>query len=419
MKPRNVIVGLATAAALAGGGVAARDVSTLDVAPIERVEIIAGERVEAKQIENTVEATFPWKDQPGIKVKYDMGEPTVEEKFSDVRKKQVITETVTDFEGGFKVDIILSERPDTNRFCYTIEGAENYDFFYQPPLTEEEIANGDVRPPEIEGSYAVYHKTLANHRIGSESYATGKVMHIPRPQVWEVDNQEKTTQWAELSYDEGTLCVTAPQEFLDSATYPVRIDPTFGYTTLGGTLSSNICSFSSDTSAMKGLSFTLSEAGTLDSIHVAVRLNVGSANQTPDTFVALYREDSAGAGSHDLVASVEEAAGTNTYTTTSGTFTFEAASEALTADTYIIAALCDGVDMGGTSIAQTLSDDTNDTNGYFESTTGAGAYATRKAENPWTESATANEDKRTYYVTYTASGGGSSSTPSTEINFFF
>ena len=58
-------------------------------------------------------------------------------------------------------------------------------------------------------------------------------MHIPRPQVWELNDEENTKEWAELSYDNGELCVTARQEFLDEATYPVRIDPTFGYTSMG------------------------------------------------------------------------------------------------------------------------------------------------------------------------------------------
>ena len=200
----------------------------------DRVEQIAGEQVAIKQIGNVVEADAPWKDQPGIKVKYDLGETTVAERMADRRKNEIIYERVDFGDGGFKIDVLLNEKPDTNVFCYAIEGAENYDFFYQPPLTPEEIAEGASRPPEIEGSYAVYHKTLKNHRVGAENYATGKVMHIPRPQVWELGN-EANKVWADLSYDDGQLCVTAPQDFIDNADYTngVRIDPTFGYTALG------------------------------------------------------------------------------------------------------------------------------------------------------------------------------------------
>lgn len=222
--------GLLGGTSLVLGGV---DATKINEVPIDIVATVASEEVKIKQIDNVVDATFPWKDQTGIKVSYDMGEPTLAEKLKDKRKKQVITETVTDFEGGFKVDILLNEEPDTNVFCYAIEGAENYDFFFQPPLTAEEIAEGAVRPPEIEGSYAVYHKTLANHEVGKENYATGKVMHIPRPQVWSMSDVD-TKVWADMTYTEKDgLCVTVPQDFLDKAIYPVRVDPTFGYTTAG------------------------------------------------------------------------------------------------------------------------------------------------------------------------------------------
>lgn len=232
MTPKKTLAGFGATVILMGG----IDASALAETPLDRTESVANEIVKAKQISNVVETTLPWKDQTGIKVKYDMGEPTLSEKFKDKRNKEVITETVDFGDGGFKVDILLNEKPNTNVFCYQIEGAENYDFFYQPPLTAEEIAEGAERPENIQGSYAVYHKTLKNHREGSENYATGKVMHIPRPQVWEMNNQASTTEWADLSYNEKDgLCVTVRQGFVNKATYPVRVDPTFGYTSIGAT----------------------------------------------------------------------------------------------------------------------------------------------------------------------------------------
>jgi hypothetical protein len=234
MQTKKTIAGIGVAGTLIFGGV---DAAVLNETPLERVEIVGEERVEAKQIGNKVEATFPWKDQAGIKVTYDMGEPTLSERIRDKRSKEVITERVDFGDGGFKVDILLHQKPATNIFCYTIEGADNYNFFYQPPLTEEEIKRGDIRPLGVVGSYAVYHKELKNHVVGEENYATGKVMHIPRPQVWEVDNQASSTVWADLSYSkEGKLCVTVPQDFLDHSHYPVRVDPTFGYTTIGASV---------------------------------------------------------------------------------------------------------------------------------------------------------------------------------------
>jgi len=250
MPNKKTIAGLGATLMIMGGV----DASVLNEKPIERVEMVTNNRVEAKQIGNKVETTLSWKDQAGIKVSYDMGKPTIGERFADKRKREVITEKV-DFmsedgtPNGFKVDILLNEKPTTNVFCYDIEGAENYDFFYQPEITDEEAEQNregvedtrtlleikrSIRPENIVGSYAVYHKTLKNHEVGKENYATGKVMHIPRPQVWSLSSDD-TKIWADMHYDEkkGQLCVTAPQSFLDSAEYPVRIDPTFGYTSVG------------------------------------------------------------------------------------------------------------------------------------------------------------------------------------------
>lgn len=232
---KKTLAGIAGAGVLTASGGVVYDATVFDVQPLPNQKIpVADEIVDVKQVENTVRVDFPWKDQKGITVTYDLGTPSLSERLADKRKKNVVT-TTTDFgEGGFKVDILLNEKPDTNVFCYYIEGWEDYNFSYQGPLTAEEIAEGAERPEDIVGSFAVYHKTLKNHRIGGENYATGKFGHIPYPYVWEVNNKEATKERAEdFTFSKGNLCVTARQEFLDKATYPVQIDPTFGYTTAG------------------------------------------------------------------------------------------------------------------------------------------------------------------------------------------
>jgi len=218
---------------LGATGVGAVDANKLTEVPLQKDVVVAGEQVKVRQVDSVVETEMPWKGEAGLKIKYDMGEPTAEEKLKDKRNKQVTTETVGD--DGFKIDILLDKKPKTNTFCYTIDGYENYDFFYQPALTQEEIDEGAERPEEIVGSYAVYHKTLENN-----NYKTGKVMHIPFPYVWEVDNKDTTKQRAEnLTYSDGQLCVVVQQDFLDKAKYPVRIDPTFGYTSIGASSQNN------------------------------------------------------------------------------------------------------------------------------------------------------------------------------------
>jgi hypothetical protein len=86
-------------------------------------------------------------------------------------------------DGGFEIEIVLDEAPASNVFEFQIEGAEDLDFFYQPPLSDEEIAEGAVRPENVIGSYAVYHKAKANHRVGNTSYSTGRAFHIYRPKA--------------------------------------------------------------------------------------------------------------------------------------------------------------------------------------------------------------------------------------------
>jgi len=142
-------------------------------------------------------------------------------------------------EGGFELETILYEKPDSNILEYTIESKE-LDFFYQPPLTQEEIDEGCFAPENVIGSYAVYHKTKKDNysRIGGKNYKTGKIAHIYRP--YAIDSENKRV-WCELNIDEKrfgrgqqlVLTISIPQDFLNTAIYPITVDPIFGYDTCG------------------------------------------------------------------------------------------------------------------------------------------------------------------------------------------
>src|SRR3990167_3405653 len=86
-------------------------------------------------------------------------------------------------DGGFEIEVVLKEKPATNKFDFQLSGYQDLDFFYQPALTQQEIDEGASRPENVIGSYAVYHKTKANHQMGSINYATGKAFHIYRPKA--------------------------------------------------------------------------------------------------------------------------------------------------------------------------------------------------------------------------------------------
>lgn len=300
-----------------------------------------------------------------------------------------------DEDGGFEFDVVLKRKPASNVLTWTIQHKE-LDFFYQPPLTLEEIEEGASRPENVVGSYAVYHKTKKNNRVGGKEYRTGKAFHIYRPYA-EDANGERV--WCDLNIDEQTnkMTVSVPQEFLDTAVYPVIVDPTFGYTSVGAS-SGTLADSSNDRSYTVGTSENLSVSGTLDSIHVALDSS-DNDTETVDITAALFREDSAGSGSHDLVVGIERANlsvdGTEQF------YTFTASSESLSADDYVLAAIGNGEDVTDGAIVL-LYDSTSSRNLYSESTTGLGSYATRVAENPWTETATVSTNQRSIYVTYTA-----------------
>ena len=119
----------------------------------------------------------------------------------------------------FEVELVLNEKPETNVFTYFLE-AEDPDFFFQEDLSEEEKDQGYYVPENIKGSYAVYKDN-------------NKLFHIYRPKI--IDASGKVV-WGELFIDKnlGILSIIVPQEFLNDAVYPVIIDPTFGYTSVGG-----------------------------------------------------------------------------------------------------------------------------------------------------------------------------------------
>ncbi len=202
--------------------------------------------------------------------------------------------------GGFEIEVVLDEKPQKNTFTFTLSGTDDLDFLYQPPLTEETFeeklsctetactdAEGVVvvrRPENIVGSYAVYHKEKKDGEFKS-----GKVFHIFRPKIVDAKG---VAVWGSLSYEKGALRVIVPQEYLDTATYPVRVDPTFGYGTIGGT--------NADTWNYIGSKFSMnSENGTLSKITAYTKKTTAG---TMNKIAALY-SDSSGAPNAPLATS--------------------------------------------------------------------------------------------------------------------
>lgn len=162
-------------------------------------------------------------------------------------------------DGGLEIEIELPRRPKTNVFEFTLQ-TKGLNFYYQPELTEKEKAEGASQPDNVIGSYAVYHATKRDNRVGGKHYKTGKAFHIYRPKAIDADGVEV---WCELNIDEqaGVLTVTVPQDWLNRASYPVRVDPTFGYTSVGA--AANPLAFESSNFRLgNSYEVTLIESGT-------------------------------------------------------------------------------------------------------------------------------------------------------------
>lgn len=146
----------------------------------------------------------------------------------------------------FKFGLMFDSEPSTNSFSFQIDGWENFDFHYQRPLDNENEdgstwepndpeqyaidGTGGVshRPADVNGSYAVYHKTKRD----GEVYKTGKFCHIYRPKF--IDSNGDWV-WADLDITNGVYTITIPNKFLKDAVYPIRANDTIGITTVGAT----------------------------------------------------------------------------------------------------------------------------------------------------------------------------------------
>lgn len=198
-------------------------------------------------------------------------------------------------DGGMEINIILASEPSSNVFPFKIDGTNDMDFFYQAPLwqdaglkaptadcTDTDCTTSDGtshRDPNVVGSYAVYSKDKKDHIEGQVNHATGKLFHIFRPTV--TDAKGNTTL-ADLAYADGVLNVTVPQSFLDSAVYPVKVDPTFGYTTMGAS-SENTEDF------MKGNKYVISGGGNLTLLTRAEKIDSSNGHHE---WLAVYDNSS-------------------------------------------------------------------------------------------------------------------------------
>ena len=196
---------------------------------------------------------------------FDVNDP-VEEKTGEIIDKVTIDDDSGDCavhcykkeagvlgdKGKFEFSLILKNKPTpdlnpTFDVIYDIDFSDGVEFWKQLPYDEqiesgEDVAAGVVKRDERFGYDSEDNVLCSMPEEAINSFAVmapGKVklfqklFHIPRPKAIDDD---LTEQWCDLDIDTvaKTMTVKIPWTFLNSATYPIEIDPTFGYTTLGG-----------------------------------------------------------------------------------------------------------------------------------------------------------------------------------------
>lgn len=306
---------------------------------------------------------------------------------------------LTEGEGGQEFEIILKEKPKSNVVKFTVVD-KDVDYFYQPALTEEEIAQGASRPENVEGSYAVYTKTPKINYVGGKEYKCGKIGHIYRPKI--IDSVGMSV-WGDLHIENGILSVTIPQDFLDTAVYPVRhaAGLTFGYTTIGVSGTTNIAFSTTDISILTGCSFNLSTSGTLDSIKVALSRN--STDTSIDVYAGIYSKDSGGSGVHAKIKGIKNLNANLPVYPNADFVTFNAASDALSPGDYILATAGDGYDISDSSKGVYVSyDNGTGVKSFYSSGGSSTSIDTLIGYDPWNDAASSIDRSFSIYATYTA-----------------
>lgn len=220
-------------------------------------------------------------------------------------------------------------------------------FCYQPPLTAQEVANGDNRPIDVVGSYAFYFGKSGDYSgVGGINYGTGKAFHIYRPKL--IDNVGDIA-YADLNISGGnmTISFTNISAWLNKAKYPVTIDPTFGYG--GGGASS-----STSTSSLAGVNISDIYAATSGDLITKFSVKASRSSGTGTVRVAVYSANSSSLPVSRLAASVSI-----TVNTTAMYFDSGVIAQTLADNITYIVATDSNVDANISRYYDTISD--NDT----------------------------------------------------------
>jgi len=196
-------------------------------------EVIIGDEVDSSTFKNKIKFT-KWNKEESLTI--DFNDVVAGNPFEDVDGKTKVKDKDNavrfyydrNSDEVMRLGIIWNEKPQQNFWIAKLVGYENFNFFYQPPLTQQDIDEGCHRPDNVIGSYVITHKTKRNN-----NYKCGIFAHWYRPKF--LDSAGNWT-WGILEYKDGIMTETCPPEFLGDpkTVYPVRSNADLGYTEDGG-----------------------------------------------------------------------------------------------------------------------------------------------------------------------------------------
>lgn len=324
----------------------------------------------------------------------------VEDSKKKVRVYSIDTRSTGDFygdsndvvqchDGGLRYELAYMEKPPTNFFDTPLV-CRNTRWAKQPFLTQKEIDEGVIRPFNVEGSYAVYHISKKNNE-----HMTGKMLHCYRPIAIDALGNKA---WCDIEVDRPidptNIRTTIPPQFLNEATYPIVVDPDFGYTSIGGSWLD--IATGNDIDTRRGSAWTMpAPGGTANYIRAYLRSEVAD---TVDCKAFINQKDSGGAGMHGQIA----AGGPNACPPATHWEEFTLAGEALTqAVVYIPNVIGDKADIPVKLDGYQLACD-------FDGATTIASYAETQTycgeESPWVVNPEASTRDYSIYINYTRLG---------------
>lgn len=127
---------------------------------------------------------------------------------------------------------------------------------------------------QLENEISKYEALSAPELKYNKTYETGKAFHIPRPKLIDANGNEAYVEDFTIDRENALMTIKYPKKFMDEATYPVVVDPTFGYTSIGGT------GGTSSSDRVVGTIGNPGESGTMTSVSYYSQNNSDGNNDT-------------------------------------------------------------------------------------------------------------------------------------------